>query len=113
IETMTDVQAASLSSQRFMASLVVGLGAVALLLSALGIHGLISSSVTERTREIGIRVALGASAAQVVNAIVLPGLAMAGAGVVIGGGIALAVTRLMTSFIWGVTPTDPWTFISV
>jgi putative ABC transport system permease protein len=113
IETMADVQSASLSSQRFMASLVLGLGAVALLLSALGIHGLMSSSVTERTREIGIRIALGASSAQVFNAVVLPGLAMAGAGVVIGGGAALAVTRLMSSFIWGVTPTDPWTFISV
>jgi predicted permease len=113
LETMSDVQAASLASQRFMMTLVVGLGVVALLLAAIGIHGLIASSVTERTRELGIRLALGATGAQVVREMVVPGIALAGAGVAVGSVAALAVVRLMQSFLWGVTPTDPLTFLAV
>ena len=110
IESMADRQAASLARQRFMVSIVLGLGAVALLLAAIGIHGLIASSVSERTREFGIRVALGATRGRVVTDIVMPGLILAGAGVAIGSAMALAVVRLLQSFVWGVTPTDPLTF---
>jgi hypothetical protein len=113
VESMSDVQAASLASQRFMMTLVVGLGAVALLLAAIGIHGLIASSVSERTRELGIRLALGATSAQVMRNVVLPGITLAAAGIVVGGAGAFAVVRLMQSFLWGVTPTDPMTFIAV
>ncbi len=113
IETMTAVQSAALARQRFMMSLVVGLGAVALLLAAIGIHGLIASSVTERTRELGIRLALGASAAQALATVIVPGLAIACAGVAIGSAGALATVRLMQSFLWGVTATDPITFVAV
>ena len=113
LEGMSDVQAASLASQRFMMTLVVGLGAVALLLAAIGIHGLIANSVTERTRELGIRLALGATAAQVMGNVVMPGIVLAGAGVVIGSVAALVTVRLMQSFLWGVTPTDPLTFVAV
>jgi predicted permease len=113
LETMTDVQDASLAPQRFMMALVVGLGAVALLLAAIGIHGLIASSVTERTRELGIRLALGATSAQVMQSVVVPGLILAAAGVLIGAGVALATVRLLQSFLWGVTPTDPLTFVVV
>lgn len=113
VESMEDVQAAALASQRFMMSLVLGLGAVALLLAAIGIHGLIASSVAERTRELGIRLALGATAGQVMRGVVIPGITLAAAGVVIGAGAALVVVRLMQSFLWGVTPTDPVTFVSV
>ena len=107
---MADVQAASLAQQRFMMSVVVGLGAVALLLAAIGIHGLIASSVSERTRELGIRLALGASGRQVVKEVVMPGILLAGVGVAIGSAAALAVVRLLQSFLWGVTPNDPLTF---
>jgi predicted permease len=113
IESMTDVQSTSLASQRFMMTLVVGLGAVALLLAAIGIHGLVASSVTERTRELGIRLALGATGSQVMREMVMPGLVLAAAGVVIGSAAALAMVRLMQSFLWGVTPTDPITFAAV
>jgi predicted permease len=113
MESMADVQAASLAQQRFMMTLVVGLGAVALLLAAIGIHGLIAGSVSERTRELGIRLALGASSRQVMKDVIKPGIILAGAGVVIGSAAALAVVRLLQSFLWGVRPTDPLTFAVV
>ena len=110
MESMADVQAASLAQQRFMMSVVVGLGVVALLLAAIGIHGLIASSVSERTRELGIRLALGATGRQVVTDVVMPGVVLAGVGVAIGSAASLAAVRLLQSFLWGVTPTDPLTF---
>jgi predicted permease len=113
IESMTDVQAASLAQQRFMMTLVVGLGAVALLLAAIGIHGLIASSVSERQRELGIRLALGASGSRVMRDVVMPGVMLAGIGVAIGAAAAFAAVRLLQSFLWGVTATDPLTFVAV
>ena len=110
MESMADVQAASLAQQRFMMSVVVGLGAVALLLAAIGIHGLIASSVNSRKREFGIRLALGANSRQVLQALVLPGVILAGGGVAVGSAASLAVVRLLQSFLWGVTATDPLTF---
>jgi predicted permease len=110
MESMADVQAASLAQQRFMMTVVLGLGAVALLLAAIGIHGLIASSVSERTRELGIRLALGATSRQIARDVMMPGLILAGAGVAIGSAAALAAVRLLRSFLWGVTPTDPLTF---
>jgi predicted permease len=111
--SMAEVQAASLAQQRFMMTLVLGLGAVALLLAAIGIHGLIASSVSERTRELGIRLALGATGSQVIRDVLVPGLTLAAAGVTLGGAAALAAVRLLRSFLWGVTPTDPLTFVGV
>jgi predicted permease len=113
VQAMSDVQGAALARQRFMMSLVVGLGAVALLLAAIGIHGLIASSVTERTRELGIRLALGATGGQVVRSVVGPGIALAAVGVAIGTASAFAVSRLLTSFLWGVQPGDPLTYVAV
>jgi predicted permease len=113
LESMTDVQSASLARQRFMMTLVLGLGAVALLLAAVGIHGLIASSVTERRRELGIRLALGATGGQVLRNVVLPGVVMAAIGVAIGSAAALASVRLLRSFLWGVEPADPVTFLTV
>jgi predicted permease len=113
LESMADVQAASVASQRFMMALVVGLGGVALLLAAIGIHGLIASSVSDRTRELGIRLALGATRGQMMRTVVLPGVALAAAGIAIGSAGAFSVGRLMQSFLWGVTPSDPITFVAV
>jgi putative ABC transport system permease protein len=113
MESMVDVQADALRPQRFMMALVVGLGALALLLAAIGIHGLIASSISERTRELGIRLALGASGRQVMASVIAPGIALTAAGLVIGGFGAIAATRLLQSFLWGVTPTDPLTFAGV
>ena len=113
VDSMADVQAVSIAPQRFMMALVVGLGGVALLLAAVGIHGLIASSVSERTRELGIRLALGATAGQVMRGVVGPGLALAGIGVLAGGAAALAGARLLRAFLWGVQPADPLTFGAV
>ena len=113
IDTMVSVQSAAIASQRFTMSLVVGLGIVALLLAAIGIHGLIASSVTERTRELGIRLALGASGPQVLKDVVVPGIVLAAVGVGIGSAVALAAVRLMRSYLWGVQPGDPLTFLTV
>ena len=113
VQTMRDVQGASLARQRFMVSIVVGLGAIALLLAGIGIHGLIASSVGERTREFGIRIALGATRARVVAGIVLPGVALAGAGIAIGAAASVAAIRALQSFLWGIAPTDPVTLIGV
>jgi predicted permease len=113
IESMTDVQASALASQRFMMALVLGLGAVALLLAAIGIHGLIASSVTERTRELGVRLALGATSGQVMKDVVVPGLTLAIAGVIVGTAAALAGGRVMQAYIWGVEPRDPITLAAV
>jgi putative ABC transport system permease protein len=113
LESMTDVQATALAQQRFMMTLVAGLGGIALLLAAIGIHGLIASAVGERTRELGIRLALGASGRQVMMSVVAPGLVLTGVGLVIGVGGALATVRLLQSFVWGITTTDPLTFVAV
>ena len=113
VKTIDDLRGARLASQRFMVGLLAGLGLIALVLAAVGIHGLIASSVNERTRELGIRLALGATTAQAVRTVVLPGVVLASAGVVIGVGAALLVTRLLQSFMWGVQPFDPMTFTAV
>jgi predicted permease len=113
VNTIDELRGQKLVSQRFMMLLVAGLGLLALVLSAVGLQGLIASSVNERTRELGVRLALGATGRQVLGIVVAPGLLLAGIGVIIGSAGALAGTRLMESFIWGVRPTDPLTFVAV
>jgi ABC-type antimicrobial peptide transport system permease subunit len=94
--------------KRFLMTLVVAMAAVAALLAALGIHGLVAHSVVERTRELGIRLALGATQRQVLAAVTGPGVVLAVAGVAIGTALALASARVLESFVWGVSATDPW-----
>jgi predicted permease len=113
LESMSAVQAEALALQRFMMACVLGLSGVALLLAAIGIYGLIGSSVAERTRELGIRLALGATRGQVMRDVVRPGVALTAMGVGIGTAAAVPVARLMQSFIWGITATDPLTFAGV
>jgi len=94
--------------------LVLGTFALtALLLAAVGVYGLISYSVAQRTREIGIRVALGARPSQVTVPIVREGLALTTIGVAIGLAGSFAATRLLATFLFGVDATDPLTFIAV
>jgi predicted permease len=113
IRTVSQVRDDKLAQERFMMSLVAGLGGIALVLAAIGIHGLIASSVGERTRELGIRLALGATGRQVLRDVLMPGIGLAAAGVLIGGAASLAVVPLLRSFLWGVRPTDPVTFVCV
>lgn len=113
ISTIDDLRDDKLAAERFMMWLVAGLGFLALVLSAIGIHGLIASGVNERTRELGIRLALGATARQAMMAVAAPGVILAAVGVAIGGAAALAASRLLRSFLWGVTANDPLTFGAV
>lgn len=112
-KAMDEVRAGTLAMERFMMSLLAGLAGLSLLLSGIGLYGLISGSVVERTRELGIRMALGATFGQAVRSVVLPGFWLTLAGVSLGLLGALAVTRVLRSMLWGVTTTDPLTLGAV
>jgi len=111
--SMEDVRYRSLAEERFQAVLLGALAGLALLLAAVGIYGLIASSVAERTRELGIRLALGATVAQAMRAVALPGLALALAGVAVGSVLAGFASRLLRHLVWGIGPGDPLTFVAV
>jgi ABC-type antimicrobial peptide transport system permease subunit len=94
--------------------IMLGIAAgVALILGAIGIYGVISYIVTQRTRELGIRMALGAEAGNVRTMVLKQGLLLIGAGVAVGLGAAVGLTRLMEALLFGVSPLDPATFGSV
>lgn len=108
--TMSQVAAESVSRRRFAMQLVGLFGILALLLAAVGIYGVIAYSVTQRTREIGIRVALGASRSAILRWVLKQGMILTIAGVVIGLVGAFALTRLLRSLLFGVGPTDIVTY---
>ena len=97
--------------RRYPAFLIGAFAIAALCLAMLGIYGVISYSVTERTHEIGIRMALGAGRTDVLRLVVGQSMLLAFAGIALGIVGALAVTRIMTSLLFGVSATDPQTFI--
>lgn len=111
--SFTDLKMVSLRFQRFMASLVDALAALAILLTALGIYGLVANLVAERTKELGIRLALGSTAGQAVWTALRPGLLWVFGGVFGGAAAALALQRFLRSFIFGVAPADPVTIAAV
>ncbi|HET7616894.1 MAG TPA: ABC transporter permease, partial [Vicinamibacterales bacterium] len=113
IRTMQEVLDISVAQRRMTMVVLAIFAAVALLLAAVGIYGVISYSVTQRTQEIGIRMALGAPRGGVLRMVVGQAMALAVAGVVIGGVSALLLTRLMRNLLFGVQPTDPLTFAAV
>ncbi|MDQ3169307.1 MAG: ABC transporter permease [Acidobacteriota bacterium] len=113
VRGMEEVRAEASASQRFMMVLAGLMAAASMLLAAIGIHGLISSSITERTREIGIRMALGSTSAQAIRAVTMPGLALTLVGLVVGVVLARASTQYIASLLWGVEPTDPATYAIV
>ena len=103
----------SLARRRFNTILLGIFGAAALLIAAVGIYGVISYSVAQRTHEIGIRMALGAQRSNVLNLVVGQGLKLVSIGLGIGLTVALALTRVLSSFLFGITATDAATFASV
>ena len=113
VRGVDDVRNASLSRQRILMMLVAALGGLALFLAAIGIHALISSGVTERTRELGIRMALGATVGQTIRDAALPGILMAIAGLVVGCVVAYGASGYIRSLLWGVKENDPLTFVAV
>jgi putative ABC transport system permease protein len=113
IQTLDKVVSASLAQPRLNTLLLGAFAAVALLLAAIGIYGVMSYSVALRTREIGIRMALGAERGDVLKLVVKHGLILAMTGAAIGLIGALSLTRLMSSLLYGVQPSDPPTFLAV
>lgn len=89
------------------------LGAIAGLLAALGLYGVVAYSVAQRTREFGIRGALGADRGRLVRQVLGEGMALSGAGAAIGMVLAVAATRVLASFLFGVSPIDPAAFAAV
>src|SRR5205807_8220997 len=110
IATMESLLAASAGERRFALILFETFGLVALVLAATGIYGVLSGSVAERTREIGVRLALGAQRPDVLGLVLRQGLTLTLGGVGIGLLAAWALTRLLANLLYGVTATDPLTF---
>jgi putative ABC transport system permease protein len=111
--TMDEIMGIAIARQRLALTLLTGLALLSLLLAAVGIYSVMSCAVEQRTREIGIRVALGAQTVNVLRLIIRQGVTLAAVGVVIGLAAALALARSMTSFstlLYGVKPSDPPTF---
>jgi putative ABC transport system permease protein len=108
--TFSEVYSASLGSRRFNVILIGFFGITALLLASAGVFGVMAYSVSRRTREIGVRVALGAGTGDVLRMILSQGMRTILIGVTIGIALSLALTRTVESLLFGVTPTDPLTF---
>ena len=110
---MDDILAQSISPQRFNMMLLAVFAGLALLLAAVGIYGVLSYSVRRRVREIGIRMALGASQSDILRLVVSDGMKPIFIGVTVGLVAAFALSRLVASLLFGVPPTDPLTFTAV
>jgi putative ABC transport system permease protein len=113
VETLEQAVARSLKTKRLTNLLLTGFAATALLLAALGIYGVMSLSVTSRTNEFGIRLALGAQPRDVLKLVLSHGMALALTGVGLGLIAAFGLTRFLTSLLFEVSPTDPITFVAV
>jgi putative ABC transport system permease protein len=113
VTTVERVVADSLAQRRFSMTLLAIFAALALLLAVVGLYGVMSYTVAQRTHEIGIRIALGAQSRDVLRMVVGQGMALVGGGLLLGLGVALALTRFMSSLLYGVSATDPWTYAGI
>jgi predicted permease len=111
--TMDDIIGRSVQRDRFMLMMVGLFAIVALTLGAVGIYGVMSYLVSQRTQEMGVRIALGASPGSVIGMVVRRGALMAGVGALVGVVAAIWATKPLAAFLYGVSPTDPLTFVSV
>jgi len=113
VRSMNEVVAAALATPRLTGFLLSAFAAIALALAAVGIYGVLAYVVSQRTREIGIRLAIGAGRSQVLGMVLRQGLVLAGTGIAAGLIGAFALTRLMTTLLYNVRPNDPLTFAAV
>jgi predicted permease len=113
LQPMSDVVGSSLFAARMGAVLLATFGLLALLLAGVGLYGVMSYTVSRRTREIGIRMALGAQSGSVLRLVLNEGLRLVGSGVAIGLVVAAGATRLLASFLYGVSPLDGATFVAI
>jgi predicted permease len=111
VRTMAEVEARSTARERFNMQLLVIFGAAGLLMAAIGVYGVMSYAVQQRTRELGVRMALGAQASNLRNTVIGQGMILAGLGVVLGIGGAFWLTRFLVSFLFGVKAWDPIAFV--
>jgi putative ABC transport system permease protein len=113
IQTMQELLYHSLARQRFATSMLFAFAAFALLLSTVGVYGVLAYLVGQNRREIGIRIALGANPAAVLGLVVRYGMSLAAIGMIAGFIGAILLTRVMAALLFGITPTDPLTFGAV
>jgi putative ABC transport system permease protein len=113
IVTFSALTRAATAESRFYLTLLTAFAAVAVLLAAVGIYGVMTYAVSRRTHEIGIRMALGAEATTVMRAVVGEGLSVVSVGAAVGVAVAMGLTRLMRGILYGVSPTDAWTLAAM
>jgi ABC-type antimicrobial peptide transport system permease subunit len=112
-QTMNDIIANSLADRRFSMTLLGIFAGVALLLASIGIYGVVSYLVGQRTQEIGVRIAMGAQRSEVLRLVLAQGAAMSALGAIIGLAAALPLTRLMGTLLFAVSTADPLTYLCV
>ena len=112
-QTMNEAIAGSFARRRFAMILLDSFAVLALLMASLGLYGVISYLVERRTQELGIRIALGAQSWAVLRLVLTDGIKMAALGVAFGLVAAFGLTRLLSGMLYGVSPTDPFTFIAI
>lgn len=113
LKTMSEHLSIMLFPARMGAALLAAFGSLGLLLASIGLYGVVASSVERRTREVGVRMALGARREDVLKLVVREGMLLAGFGLLVGLGLAFAASRLLSSLLYGITPADPATYVAV
>lgn len=111
--TVEEMVSASLDQRRFTLTLMVLFGGVALLLAMVGIYGVMACTVAQRTQEIGIRLALGAQAGDVLRMLLRDGMRLVAVGLLLGTGVALVLTRIAASLLYGVSASDGVTYVAI
>jgi ABC-type antimicrobial peptide transport system permease subunit len=111
--TMIDVKAGAAAYQQFQMVLLTAFAGIGLLLAAAGVYGVVANAAAQRTREFGIRLALGASRGSIMRSVVAHGLGLSAIGIGAGIGAAVLATRTLRSVVWGVSTLDPTTFAAV